>query len=108
MTCRAHRCAVKANERASNSSATQLLAPLTAACKAAVACISSSAAFSVPCCWLGIAACKRAAHASGRPYPPQVTGATVSERANLGWTVRYSLRFDDDVEVRVHFVGGLR
>jgi sulfate transport system ATP-binding protein len=23
----------------------------------------------------------------------------VSERANLGWTVRYSLRFDDDVEV---------
>ncbi|KAI8473163.1 MAG: P-loop containing nucleoside triphosphate hydrolase protein [Monoraphidium minutum] len=28
-----------------------------------------------------------------------VTGATVSERANLGWTVRYSLRFDDDVEV---------
>jgi sulfate transport system ATP-binding protein len=28
-----------------------------------------------------------------------VTGATVSERANLGWTVRYTLRFDDDVEV---------
>jgi sulfate transport system ATP-binding protein len=29
----------------------------------------------------------------------QTTGATVSERANLGWTVRYTLRFDDDVEV---------
>lgn len=29
-----------------------------------------------------------------------VTGATVAERANLGWTVRYTLRFDDDVEVR--------
>lgn len=29
----------------------------------------------------------------------QVTGATVSEKANLGWTVRYTLQFDDDVEV---------
>jgi hypothetical protein len=29
----------------------------------------------------------------------QVTGATVSDRHNLGWTVRYTLRFDDDVEV---------
>jgi hypothetical protein len=28
-----------------------------------------------------------------------VTGATVAERHNLGWTVRYTLRFDDDVTV---------
>ena len=28
-----------------------------------------------------------------------VTGATVSDKTNLGWTVRYALKFDDDVEV---------
>jgi hypothetical protein len=29
-----------------------------------------------------------------------VTPATVSEVINMGWTVKYVLRFDDDVEVR--------
>ncbi len=28
-----------------------------------------------------------------------MTAATVSDKVNLGWTVRYTLRFDDDVEV---------
>ncbi|KAF8061958.1 cysA [Scenedesmus sp. PABB004] len=28
-----------------------------------------------------------------------VTPATVAEKSNLGWTVKYTLRFDDDVEV---------
>lgn len=28
-----------------------------------------------------------------------VTPATVSEKFNMGWTVKYVLRFDDDVEV---------
>jgi hypothetical protein len=31
-----------------------------------------------------------------------VTPATVSEVLNMGWTVKYVLRFDDDVEVRRH------
>jgi hypothetical protein len=28
---------------------------------------------------------------------PRGAGATVSERHNLGWTIKYTLRFDDDV-----------
>lgn len=28
-----------------------------------------------------------------------VTGAAVSEKSNLGWTVKYTLEFDDGVEV---------
>jgi sulfate transport system ATP-binding protein len=29
----------------------------------------------------------------------QVTPATVNEAANMGWTMKYTLKFDDDVEV---------
>jgi hypothetical protein len=35
-----------------------------------------------------------------------VTPATVTDVVNLGWTVKYVLRFDDDVEVRRAHGGG--
>lgn len=34
-----------------------------------------------------------------------VTPATVTDVINMGWTVKYVLRFDDDVEVRQGRVG---
>ena len=36
---------------------------------------------------------------SSQCAPLALTPATVSEKFNMGWTVKYVLKFDDDVEV---------
>lgn len=62
----------------------------------------------VPCCLLpAVLLCAVASAAAAVCFAVRdsvdghlVTPATVTEVVNMGWTVKYVLRFDDDVEVR--------